>query len=69
MKECDFYGANQTDDIRRELWSSGQLSGCGFKPLRHILDGVHKASLLHWKNLVKVPKCGTPPKKYTGGPA
>ena len=21
-----------------------QLSGCGFKPLRHILDGVHEAS-------------------------
>jgi hypothetical protein len=41
-----------------------QLSGCGFKPRRHILDGVSEASYykLQWKNEIKVAKWGTPKK-------
>ncbi len=43
-----------------------QLSGCGFKPWRRILDGVSEASYyeLQWKNEIKVAKWGTPKKKY-----
>ncbi len=35
-----------------------QLSGCGFKPRRRILNGVSKASYykLQWKNELKVAK-------------
>ncbi len=43
-----------------------QLSGCGFKPRRRILDGVRKLASyykLQWKNEIKVAKWGTP-KKY-----
>ncbi len=40
------------------------LSGCGFEPRRHILDGVSKASYykLQWENEIKVVKLGTPKK-------
>jgi hypothetical protein len=40
-----------------------QLSGCGFKPHHHILDGVSKASYYIGKREIKVAKWGTP-KKY-----
>jgi hypothetical protein len=43
-----------------------QLSGCGFKPRRRILDGVSKASYykLQRKNEIKVAKWGTPKKIF-----
>jgi hypothetical protein len=40
-----------------------KLSGCGFKPLRCILDGVSEASYYIGKRKIKVAKWGTP-KKY-----
>ncbi len=40
-----------------------QLSGCGFEPLHHILDGVREASYYIGKKEIKVAKWGTP-KKY-----
>jgi hypothetical protein len=40
-----------------------QLSGCGFEPQRHILDGVSEASYYIGKREIKVAKWGTP-KKY-----
>jgi hypothetical protein len=50
-------------------WSSGQgrglkLSGCGFKPLRHILDGAHKASYYIGKNKLMYPNVAHHQKKY-----
>jgi hypothetical protein len=33
-----------------------QLSGCGFEPRHHILDGVREASYYKWKNEIKVAK-------------
>ncbi len=42
-----------------------QLSGCGFKSRRRILDGVSKAMPLHLRKLkIKEAKWGTPKKKY-----
>ena len=40
-----------------------QLSSCGFKRRRCILDGVREASYYKWKNEIKVAKWGTPKKK------
>ncbi len=42
-----------------------EVSGCGLKPWRRILDGVSKASYykLQWRNEIKVAKWGTPKKK------
>ncbi len=41
-----------------------QLSGCGFEPRRHILDGVSKASYYIGKREIKVAKWSTPKKIF-----
>jgi hypothetical protein len=41
-----------------------QLSGCGFEPLRRILDGVSDASYYIGKKEIKVAKWGTPKNIY-----
>ncbi len=54
--------------VKRE---DSQLSGCGFKPRRCILDGVSEARYYIGKREIKVSKWGTPKKifkkTYGGG--
>jgi hypothetical protein len=42
---------------------NSKLSGCGFEPLRRILDGVSEARSYIGKKEIKVAKWSTP-KKY-----